>query len=593
MNSYEQFTELQQNFKTHLNQDKKYQPILKKLVVLLREVKPKTTEIFTELKLIEKTYAKALLDVMNKEQTFFENVERSFEIASKKHKKWTEATQKQKNQHATILQNELRLKIEAIDDDIEKAKIDYKTELVKLENIYKRELSAIAKTLQTLKKSHDEQNVIVESEKAQALTLLKQTYDQQMTSLDGQIKALHEAFEVDKDALKVEHDEKIKHSDENYLNIKNDYSQLSIQFNQKINDIKKVYQKDLVSLKNHFERESKPLNQAIEKLKNDYKDAISVAVEQHQQKLSDLNQQFDQQKETYEQKKARIIAEINQAITLLNSKLSAFRESTHKDKLNLSRTMRSEMKSMEETKDQDAHNRKLTRQLNQFDNELNKQILRTQKDIDDKHALMQKKLFEHDQSHLKEISQWRLNKQIYSYEHKQELAKLELNYNYNLNDIELQLKRLTDIYTYDKEKRLLTHNRNLLPLEFQLTIASLVQERELNLLSNDTHQYHDEYQHLIRLKTIEHEFNKTLLDYDQKIVKAQFQSDEAVLLTMSQVELQKEKLKHESGQLEQQLRKDIQDSILNKNKEALNQQLKLNERHLTLNKHKLEAETKI
>ena len=242
-----------------------------------------------------------------------------------------------------------------------------------------------------------------------------------------------EILEQHDDELKIITEEKLKIlrakatsenaiNDDIYLAIKTNYNAMTVAFNKKINDIKKRYAQELPKLEKIFENRKVPMAEALDALKKTYDQAKIDFDLEYSNKINQLNLDFELKKETYETRKTQIIHESNEAITLLNSKLSAFREGIQKQKTETSKALREEMRNLETEFEKDKLNHKLTKELQTFDNDLNKQILRTNEDISLRQKDQHAKLFLHDQKHLQEIHDWKFQKALAEYEKKTELS---------------------------------------------------------------------------------------------------------------------------------------------------------------------------
>ncbi|MFH2117543.1 MAG: hypothetical protein ABII85_05775 [Bacillota bacterium] len=555
--------------KQQLSTDKKYLPISKRLLVLLREINPYLADIQANQQMLRSEFLQKSLSINKTYVGNLENFHRSLMIIEDKNHAEVEKSQKIKLQKSHQINQNLKSEFEKIELKITQANQLAKENLAKADMNYKRELSGIQRIMNTVRKTYQQNTLAIENEKIEANEAIATSFENKLKQLDEQLTKLDLVHQA-KVTETLENGQKANSAnDETYLIIKNTYSQLSIQLNKKINEIKKKHQLELGVIEKEYQTNIKPVDKAIELFKLEYQAIQRKALQSYSEKLNSLNVIFDIQKQAYENKKERIIYESNEAITLFNSKFSAYRESTQKEKLITSRKMRDEMKSFHNVVDQDKHNRILTRFLNAFDNDLNKQIIRTNKDILEKQRDQQQRLFAHDQKHLKEINDWRLRKVVYEYEKKQEFAKIDLNFHHNLTSSEKQLKLLQSHYNYQKEILLLNHNKDLLPLEFQLAIAAAVQERELNLLGNDAHLSIAYYKHQESLLDFELKKDRASVELEKEISKTLFSADTQVLNISIQLELEKEKIKRDFVLNEQELRIELNQALLNKSTQLI------------------------
>lgn len=561
---FEYLKSYETDIKQQLSIDKKYLPISKKLVVLLRDINPFLSNVNEKHKKLSAEYLQKSININKTYAESIENFQRSLKVLIDKNHTEVEKSQKVKLTKTHELNINFKSLLEQIEEKINQATQTSNDDLFKADVNSKRELAQIQKLMIEARKLYQVTSTTIENEKADANIKLKEVFDQRMMDLEEEIKRFEDDHVLKVSLIRDEMQKSTSENDDIYLNIKNTYSQLSIHFNKKINEIKKKHQQTLSIIEKDHEIKVKPILQAIEDLKLSYQEAQRKALQNFSDKLTSLNVIFDVQKVAYESKKEKIIHDANEAITLLNSKLSAYRETIQKDKLSISREMRDQMKSIEDDIEKEKMNHQLTRALNNQDFELNKQIIRTNKDILSKQRDMQLRIFNLDQQHLKEINEWRLKKTLYEYEKKQEFAKIDLNFQHNLNASDLQLKHQEAYHTYQKDLLLLNHNKDLLPLEFQLSIGASVQERELNLLGNDAHQAIAYAKHQEQI--LEHELkkNQAYIQLEQDKSKALFYADTQVLNISNQLELEKAKVRRDYALSEQEFRIELNQALLKK-----------------------------
>lgn len=571
---FEYLKTFENELKQQLSDDKKYLPISKKLVVLLHEISPFLEGIANNQQQITEKHLIKNLNINKSYASNIENFHRSMKILETKNHAEIEKSQKTRVQKSHEINQNLKAEFEKIELRITQANQKANDDLFQAENNFKRELSGIQRIMVSVKKTYQKTTSAIENEKIEAVLAISKSFENKINHLDEQIFDLDAQNQDELAVIQAEGQKVNQANDETYLIIKNTYTQLSIQLNKKINEIKKKHQKALTDIEKIHEYNIKPITKAIEDLKRDYQKAQKTSLLKYSEKMNSLNVIFDIQKTAYEAKKERIIHESNEAITLFNSKLSAYRETIQKEKLVTSRKMRDEMKSMEDVRDQEKHNRNLTSLVRTYDNDLNKQIIRTNKDILEKQREQQHRLFNHDHAHLKEINEWRLKKVVYEYEKKQEFAKIDLNFHHNLTTSEQQLKLLQANYNYQKDVLLLNHNKDLLPLEFQLAIAAAVQERELNLLGNDAHQAITYTKYQENLLNLELKIRRAKLELEKEISSALFEADSQVLNVSIQLELEKEKIKRDYVINEQEQRIELIKAILNISKQLIDYDLK-------------------
>ena len=570
---FEYLKSFDSDLKTQLSVDKKYLPISKKLVVLLRDVNPFLDSIEKRIKEIESRHLVTSLNINKSYAENIENYQRSLKVLEDKNHAEIEKSNKLKIQKTQELNTNLKSLLEQIEFRINEANEKAVLLMQSADMNYKRDVSSFHKIMQDTRKQYQLTTQAIEEEKKLTIERAALTYDEKISEIDALILNYEQEINEQIDRIRQESQISSKENDDVYLNIKNTYTELSINLNKKINELKKIYNQTLNSVNKEYQNKLKPIEKEIEVLKESYQEAQRKALNSYSDKLNSLNVVFDVQKQSYEAKKEKIIYEANEAITLLNSKLSAYRETTSKEKLNTSREMRDQMKSLETAYDKEKLNHQLTRKLNMMDNELNKQIIRTNKDILEKHRNQQQRLFMHDQLHLKEINDWRLKKVLFEYEKKQEFAKIDLNFHHNMQTSEQKLKLHEATYAYKKEILQLTHTKDLLPLEYQLAIAAAVQERELNLLGNDAHLLLAEYKKKEQSLLFELKKKQAGIELEREKAKLLYQADTQVLNVTIQLEMEKAKAKRDFELNEQDIRIELSRLILNKTNDQIKNEL--------------------
>ncbi len=560
--------------KTQFNIDKKYLPVYKKLASVLRSVNPMITKVSETHAKTKESYVQTSLSINKNYAEAIDNYQKSLKIIVDKNQSEVEKSQKLKVKKIHLLNANLKEELEQIEVRLNQLQADANDEFTQADNTSKRELSAIQRVMTDVRKRYAEVCLEIENEKLLSTTQQAQLYDKTTHDLDQRSEALNQARQSRLVEIREEAQKQNVINDENYLTIKNTYTQLSIAVNKKINEIKKKHTQVMANLEKEHQELIKPILKSIDDLKDSYQDAQKKALQNYTEKMTSLNVIFDVQKSAYEAKKERIIHEGNENITLFNSKLSAYRETIQKEKLITSRKLRDEMKSFETEKEVNKMNANLTQKLNALDNDLNRQIMRTNKDILNKKRETQRRLYEHDLQHLREINEWRSKKILYEYEKKQESAKIDLNYNHNISASELTLNLSEIHFQYQRDVININQNRDLLPLEYQLMIAASLQERELNMLGNDAHVSIASFKYQESLIDDDFRLNQALIQLERDKAKALYDANTQVLNTATQLELEKERIRKDYALNEQELRIELNQSILSRQKEIIGNNLR-------------------
>lgn len=581
---FEYLKTFEQDLKQQLGADKKYLPISRRWAALLRAVNPMITTTESTLKTLKEDFDHHNLLLNRAYLEFVENSQRSFKVLVDKNQDEVDKSHAGKTAKIQTLTQRYKEQLKGLDAKLEKAEGMHQEGLHKAEMLLKRELAVIQKTMLQIRHTHQENTTAIETEKKATLDHLNAQYEAAQIRLEEAYESFKEDIAADRLVIQEEGLDTAAANDETYLLIKNTYNELSIQFNKKVSGLKKAHNRALAEIEKTFKAKHKPLEKDIEQIRQSYQEKKIQIETDHVRKITELNTAFEQQKETYDQKKARIIHESGEAVTLLNSKLSAYREGIIHDKLETSKTMRDEMKTIAPGPDRDRMNHQLTKQLNSFDNELNKQIIRTQKDILLKQREMQRKLFLHDQDHLQNTNTWRLQHKLLEYGKKHEHNTLDMRYNLSMTVHQHRLKLLETDHAHHQDLLLLVHNNDVLKLETQLHLAAAVQERDLNTLANDAHldiagtRHHEaELDHKLKQKALTH-------DHALALLKLGHEDDQQVLNITIQLEIEKEKMKRDYGLQEQELRLEMNQLIRDKTALMLEDTLNQEEARLDTDK---------
>ena len=556
-------------FKDELNHGQKYLPISNELVVLLDDINPNLAWIEQHIQYKHKVSIDVSLQIHKNYVKHIESLNKDILKRVEEHKTNLDQFQKDKIQDLQKINKDQSILSKKLEQDKQALKETYDDKLKKLEQQLKREIAQFEKEKATARKIYQEQSNDIEKEKKETQSNLENNYKKKIEDVNVAI----ENFQKEKTEALSDNDKETQTvkdaNDQTYLTIKNNYHLLTTQFNTAINKLKKAHDKAKNTLEKEHQKKIEPVHAKLEELNAEYQQTVDKTKKEHQQDLLDLDESFNVQKTAYEEKKQKIVHQSNETITLLNSKLSAFREAIHKEKIVQSRAFREKMKHTNDPHVKEKINRELTSVLRGLDNDLNRQILRTQKDITVKQKELQQRLYQHDINHLKEMNDWRLKRELLAYDYKQDVAKIDLNFNHNLLVSKKHLNLLEETYKYQLHVLNMTLRKDLLRLEIQLQIQSHIQERELNLLNNDQHLA----SYLSKLKTaeIEHEYACKIEKENTKalVAKLDFDSETQFLQISTQLELEKMKSKRDFTISEQDMRREIAESVFEKNKHQI------------------------
>ncbi len=562
-----------QKLKEKLIVDPKYLPFHKVIHAELTKIDPFFAEIERFLNADSQKHLKNIVDINKRYATHLDNFEKSLKILIDKNNVQIEKSHKDKTEKSHEAHTTYKLKMTSLDEELTLLQKQSTEELSKIEQSAAREISKIQKSMQGIRKVYQAETSNIEEYlalKKQEIATLNLNNLESLNQHDEEIKVINEEkLKV----LRAEASSENAMNDDIYLAIKTNYNAMTVAFNKKINEIKKRYQNELPKLEKIFENRKVPMAYELELLKKTYDQAKIDFDNEYTEKINQLNQDFERKKSSYENKKALIIHESNEAITLLNSKLSSFRESIQKQKLETSKTLRDEMKNLETEIEKEKLNHKLTKELQSLDNELNKQILRTNDDISLRQKDQHARLFQHDQNHLQEIHEWKYQKALAEYEKKQNYHRLEINYDYQIQVQEETLKHYVAHHEYHKELIRLTQNLELLPLEHQLMLAASIQERELNILANDAHKTMADFKHEEWLVEQQKSLDDMLSVHHKAIEDLNYQNSLLSINAQAQLKLEKERMIRDFQIEEQELRIELVHMVSSKQQKDVEQKI--------------------
>ncbi|QWB95389.1 hypothetical protein KHQ89_05370 [Mycoplasmatota bacterium] len=347
-----------------------------------------------------------------------------------------------------------------------------------------------------------------------------------------------------------------------YINIKKTFNDANVNINEKINVLNKTHQRALSKLEKSRDKNNDPiLEEKIESIKQNYASQLEAF---------DLS--FEEVLKKYEDKKEKMLHEFGESISIYNSKLTNNKETIEEEKLKIVREHRNQMKDLNDAQQQMIA-KKMKKQLNMSDNELNKMIIQTQKDISEIKRSYQQRTSQLENNYLRNRYEWRLNKLLLTNTFHNDLKKIEINYQYNLESARSKYQLNESQFAVKKEILLQTLNQDILPLDTQMMLQNLVQERELNLLNNDQQIALNQLK--IELLDIEKTFeiaHQELIFLENKNAQ-ELSSEILVLNSNTQLELEKAKIQREAYKEDFMRRKTLLQSSFDY------QQLQLNHRY--------------
>ena len=546
----------QTEFKQRVKDEELYDPIYKSFSKELRTFKPFFKQM-SDLEQHKKSLFSSYKQIIEDDFLTLENkyikanetiVEKNTQEILEQHKILLKKQQDIKNdyslKHSQITEERLKLQ-QDIESKINEATLKMNKELSELDQLYKTQKNENNRLVQEIEDEFDltKTNLQLNFEKNQASYELQKQDIQQK-----KLVALEKTTQL-------QEDEKSKNNDI-YVNIKKVFNDANIEINKKINYLTKVYQRSLSKLDKIVEKKCDPISDNIEVLKNSYQSKVNTLKETYVKNLENIDTSFNQRYQDYEDKKVKINKEAQEAISIFNSKLTNNRESFEEEKNLVLKTYHNNILNLEE-KEITPLRKKMKSKLRSLENDFNRLIIQTQKDILRKKKELHQRLHQHETKFLNDKYQLRLEKLILTNEYHHQVKKLDTNFQYNL-DFANQKKQLYQKINQTK-KEILSHtlNQDILPLETQMTLQSLVQERELNLLNHDQQIALNVFK--IDILNIEHEYQLALekLLYLEEKNKFELESELLVLNTNTQLELEKTKILREDAKSDKLLRKTL------------------------------------
>ncbi len=549
-----EFTEL-------FKHDNLYQPIAVSIRKFINEI-PTNLKWIAQTDHEQKAHFLTCLEDIEKRYLFkTQNYQRSINLIVTKNEAEIKKIQKQKTLKIDKLTKHFNQQFDRINKQREEIDNEYSAAIKDIEMTYQRDIGSFKKVAQVARKHNQKVTFEIENEQKEALIGLKSTFDKSTKTRADKRLSLITDYENRKKEIDERQTTNTTTNNDIYLAIKTNYNEFSVIFNKKINELNKQNQQALKVIKANYEAKKRPIDVQLSKLREDYKLAVDRVKASYQEDLMAMNVEFDEKRREYEDKKARIIHESNEMISLLNSKLTAYKESVNSESMIAAKEIRFQMKDTDDEHEQVDLQKTLRLNLKNANADLNKQIIRTNKEIAARQKDIHYRLYNHDLAYLKTINDWRLKKNLMSYQFKQSLVKIDLNFNHNIAQSKAQLALNENIYNHHEQLLNLSLNRDLLSLETQLQIASLIQDRELNLLTNDQ-------QIAINMTKLEHaklDMDHQLaledLDFNQKQDELSYEYNQLTINSNTQLELEKARNVRDFSLQEQQIRSDIAKKI--------------------------------
>ncbi len=556
----------QTEFKAIVSNDKLYNSIYRMFSKELKSFEP-----FNKMQSdLEKQYKSLFLERLN-------TIESEYQVLDDQYTKAYDTvieknSREIKLQHRILLQKnrDINAKYQHVSDQIESDRIKLRATIESQISDASKKMQRDLFDIQQLYKQNREDNLNmideIEREHKLAEESLAQNYERQKQALTKQFEQINQvkidAIENNKNSQKLV----IEQNNDKYLDIKKTFNDVNVMINQKISELNKSHHQAVTKLDKSLIKLNEPIYKTIEELKADFQQKVDALKIKYAQDLEAADQAFEIVGQKYAEKRERMIKESGEAISIFNSKLTNNREQFETDKLEVIRSHRNEMKDLDE-KAKSKINSNMKKKTNQMDRDLNRLIIQTTSDVVKMKRDFQNNLTNEENRFINKRYEWRLNKLLLTNQYHQSLKKLELNYQYNIEFANQKIKLNNN--QKESKKDILGHtlNQDVLPLETQIILQNLVQERELNLLNNDQQISLNEFK--IELLNIEHAYDIANQDinYLEQKNKQDLDSEMLVLNSNVQLELEKAKIRREEFQKDYNLRSILAQSIFERQSE--------------------------
>ncbi|HHX76405.1 MAG TPA: hypothetical protein GX698_03405 [Acholeplasmataceae bacterium] len=538
--------------------DKKYKPIINQLKTLLSEIKGefltfdkahiKTEQTINESHILIKDTFNEKINLLNKNLDDY-----SKDIDQK-------IGQVQQDHRHQIQQNsdEILAQIEDIRHKITEYQAQFETQKSKALTIRSKEISDIDKVIANIKKQSALSIEKLENNHQKDLENLMNKFraDEQLI-LDAS-KVASEKIEVDINQIEETKNLYREQSDKKYVSIKSDYHEASIAFNKAVDKLKKNKELALKKLAENDEQNKQPIEDALVQLKADYEHQKATTAQLYKDKLEAHKQLIHELTQNYNQEKEKLIQAHGDAISLINSKLSSFRDVVASDRIERANQLKIDIENAANEDEIKTLKRSLQKHLRQQENELNRQIIRTEKESQTLLKTHYENLQLLETKYLEAKSKWRIDGKQLVVDQKLTQYIQEQNFQYQLKSLQLQLKTLKATNEFELDRIDIKHLKEIAPLDLKLSIANAISEKDVNLLSNDTNYHLNHYQH--QADTLNHDYavKKLTFDHDLEVLNITKDHDLSVLNMRLQLSIDKEMVIRDQQLSNQQLKKDFQ-----------------------------------
>lgn len=417
-------------------------------------------------------------------------------------------------------------------------------------SVFEEEISQINKEIKEIKERFLIDQNRLENEKNIKLHSLEKTYTEQLKILNSKLEDLKEPFNQELESLRSEFNNEQSLKDESYLAIKKSYTQSSIKFNDFIKDVKQEFNNKLNALNKEHTNKINDIKIEIEDLKEFYETAKDFIQSEYQEKVKALDIVFDVHKNDHNTRVQKIRTDHYQIVTEINAKYRSLRDNLNNLMRELEHNKNKSYLKATSIEEKNLINSKFKKEYDSKKKEILKLNEQNEFELLQQNIILEYKIFEQDLKHLNHVNEWRYTKDVYEKERNNQLKIENAKFEHELLILNEKINLEKEIFAIKKQIHTIKLDKQLLPIESQLYLASHLQTRDINLLNLEFEAYKIEnqlkYNNLKLQKDLDeleitHEINllKTNYEYDVKItnIKTQLEIEKAILQRDSELEV--------------------------------------------------------
>lgn len=503
-----------------------------------------------------------------------ENYNRGLQISLNKNQEQIDIYLKEAENKIAVIQKEFMEHKKVFNKEITEKQTEINDLIDEAKKVYEDEVNVIKEEINILNVTSNVASQRIENEKILKLNLLTADFEKETSALNTKVAELSAVYSEKINELKNHLKDELVLKDDSYLNIKKTHTQSSVKFNEFINQIKLNNEKELQKNIQRHKSLTLVIDQHILESKKKHEELNTTIQDKYLEKTKALNIVFDVQKDAYNKKTSEIIAANNSEITNINQNIRVNREMIEEKIKLLEKEKWQNHSKATSASDKSMINKKYNTLVNKLKIELIKLGNKNKLALSKQEIIFQTNLFNHDFEHVKQINEWRYSKNIYDAERKHEFD-LELNrFNHEIYSLDIKKLMYDKILDSKQEIQKTLMNKDLLPIDSQLVFASLLQNREINLLNLEfeSNKLNNElYQKLLSEQLA---LDELVYTYNFNLLENDFSNNKKVLNITYQLEIEKEILKRNNEleilELNLKLQEDLLNYNINRHNESLN-----------------------